>query len=678
MRPDANTGWFTFDSQTDGFGVYAFSGTEEICKPYEFTIELVHRSPSVDTAKLLGTPACLSIADRSGEKRLVHGLIQEMRQLHTGNAFTHYHCVIVPRISFLEKITDYRIFQDMTVVEIMQQIFKEQGFTSDQTSFNVVNVGQKIEKREYCVQYGETYLHFVTRLCEEEAIFFYHTHTKDNHCIHFYDYKGGPEIAGESDIRFFPGSGQPADTAVIARLNLHGKVNSNAATFKEWNFTHPKLLLNVNATEPDRAIAPAPPGMLLERYKYPHIYQLHDPGERYAKIQLERQLTFRSFIDCESDVSRFLPGHVFSINGHPRADVNIGWFVTSVRHTGEQPGVLEHEAPEGRSLHYNASVTAIPKETRYVPQLEHPKALVTGKQTAIVTGFGTEEIYPDDYGRVKIQFFWDRAGKWDDKTTCWIRVAQGWAGSLFGTEALPRVGHEVIVSFLNGDPDRPLITGRVYHKLNMPPYELPLHKTRTVFKSMSTPGKKGQKHGFNELRIEDKKGQEEIYLHAEKDMDLHVKHDWKDSILNDRHLTIEKFRYSRLKEEQHIVVNGDSKELVKTEDHHTIRGAAHTNVGKRWLVKCGNEAHLQSLMKTVIEAGADLTLQVGPSFVRLVDGSVFIVGPKVSIDGAGEAGEGTPAKPLLPKEAMPPAVPPNPAIGCVCNAAASHNAVVEK
>lgn len=503
--PDANISWFTFAAAAapgSDFAVYSFTGYEEICKPYEFVIELVSRSSSVDLTGLLGTPACLSLADKSGEKRLVHGLIREMKQLHTANVFTHYRAVLVPRLAFLGQIRDHRIFQNLTVVDIIQKILKEQGFTSDDSSFKV---GQKLEPREYCLQYGETDLHFITRLCEEEGIFYYFTHKEDSHCLCFYDYKGGPEIAGKPDIRFYPGSGQPADTAVISRLELSHAVNSNAAMYKEWNFTKPKLDLTVKDHETDTKKAPKPPGMLLEEYNSPHIYNLKDLGTRYAKMQVERQLTFRQWIDCQSDVARFLPGHTFSINQHPRNDVNASWWVFSVRHEGEQPGVLEHEAPSDRGLHYRSFIKSIPADTRFVPQLEHPKNRVIGDQTAIVTGPDGEEIFPDKYGRVKVQFFWDREGGWNEKTTCWIRASQGWAGSQYGTMAIPRVGHEVIVSFLEGNPDRPLITGRVYHELNMPPYELPAHKTRTVFKSMSTPGEEGQPRGFNELRIEDKK-----------------------------------------------------------------------------------------------------------------------------------------------------------------------------
>ncbi|MDR1889831.1 MAG: type VI secretion system tip protein VgrG, partial [Zoogloeaceae bacterium] len=465
MRPDANTTWFNITTQSGYFSVYRFSGLEGVCMAYEFSIELVSRSANVDINALLGTKACLSIADRSGGTRFVHGIIARMLQLHTGNVFTHYECLLVPRLWFLDQIRDHRIFQHLSVVEIIQKLLKEQGFTGEESSFKLF---YKYEPREYCVQYGETDLHFITRLCEEEGIYFYFEHTENSHCLCFCDREGGPDIPGEHNVRFFPGSGQPADTAVISRLYLRHEVNSNASMYREWNFQRVRLDLTAREHEPDDRKAPVPPGMLLEQYRYPHLYEERDPGNRYARLQLGRQMTFNRWIECRSDVSRYLPSYTFGIHHHPRDDVNARWWVVKVSHEGEQPGVLEHEAPDERGMSYQSEVQAIPELTRYIPPIVHPKERVVGTQTAIVTGPEGEEIYVDKHGRVKVQFHWDREGKRDENTTCWIRVSQGWAGSQFGTMTIPRIGHEVIVSFLEGNPDRPLITGRVYHNLNMP------------------------------------------------------------------------------------------------------------------------------------------------------------------------------------------------------------------
>lgn len=648
----ANETWFYFSAAGVNFSVYAFKGIEEVNAPYEFSVELVSRSSSEDLTALLGTEACLSIRDRSGETRHVHGLIRSMKQLHTANRFTHYECVIVPRLWYLGKIRDHRIFQNLSVVDIIGMLLKEQGFSNDSARFDLFH---KYEPREYCVQYGETDLHFITRLCEEEGIFFYHEHSASGHTLCFSDREGGPKITGEPDVRYFAGSGSVPDSCVIRELAINQEVNSNAAAYREWNFQKPKLDLSVALNES----APVPPGMLLEQYAYPHLYQLQADGRRYVDLQVQRQLTFNTWIEGSSDVSRFMPGYTFSIHEHVRDDVNDGWWVCSVAHEGCQPQVLEDEAPD-RGFTYRSTFTAIPEKTRFVPFLRHPKNRVIGDQTAIVTGPEGEEIYPDKYGRVKVQFFWDRADLWNDKTTCWVRVSQGWAGSQYGATALPRIGHEVIVSFLEGNPDRPIITGRVYHELNMPPYPLPENKTRSVFKSMSTPGEENEKRGFNEFRVEDKKGEEEIFVHAEKDVNIHVKNDWKEHILHDRHQTVENFTYTETRGETHETLRDRRKTELFANDNLTIHADSHTKVDGKMLGKVGTELHIYAGQKVVIEAGTELTLRGGAGWIKLDPSGVRFGGPKVNLGGGGSPGNGSGANPLLPDESHVAPAPPAP------------------
>ncbi len=504
---DANTTWFNFSCQSGDFAVYAFSGVEEVNRPFEFDIELVSRSSNANMTALLGTPASLSIADRSGDTRHVHGLIRHMEQLHTANSFTHYRCLLVPRLWFLSQIRDHRIFQNLSVVEIIGQLLKEQGFTADAVAFRLF---YKYEPREYCVQYGETDLHFISRLCEEEGLYFYFEHAEGSHTLCFCDREGGPRIAGEADIRFFPGSGSVPDTAVISRLNLCEGVNSNVAAYREWNFEKPKLDLTVGRSETEKSNAPTPQGMLLEQYNFPHLYQMQKPGNRYAELQLLRQLTFRTWIDISSDVSRYLPSYTFSIYEHPRGSVNAGWWIVFVRHEGRQPGVLEHEAPGGSGLYYQSTVRAIPDKTRFVPECTHRKNRVEGLQSAIVTGPEGEEVYTDEYGRVKVQFHWDRLGGHDEKTTCWVRVADSWAGEDFGFIQAPRIGQEVMVEYMEGDPDRPVITGRVYNALKMPPWQLPLQKTLSGIQSREFQG-----GGRNQLVFDDTQGQIQAQLSSD-------------------------------------------------------------------------------------------------------------------------------------------------------------------
>ena len=642
--PGANSTWFHF-SLPGGpqFAVFAFSGVERVNRPYSFTIDLASLYPGEHLFDLVGQEACLSIADRSGASRLVHGIIREMEQLHTANLRTCYRCTLVPRLWFLGSRRNHRIFQHKSVPDIITHLLGEQGFARDSFAFKCFH---DYPAREYCVQYGESDLHFISRLCEEEGIYYYFEHSESGHSLCFSDMAGGPRISGGSDLRFSPGSGQTADTAVVSRATLCSQSGSVRTTLRDWNFITPSAILEGAAPDADLPRTLTAPGLDAEIYAYPHIYQSDSEAGRYADIQLRRQLTFETWLEAGSDVSRFMPGFTFSLHGHDLELLNAGWWIAGVTHHGEQPQVLEHEAPE-RGMVYASTVTAIPETVRYVPETAHPKNRVMGVQTALVTGLGDEEIHPDKYGRVKVQFFWDREGKWDENTSCWIRAAQSWAGTKFGTQAIPRVGHEVIVSFLEGDPDRPVITGRVYHGGNMPPYSLPDGSTRTVFKSMSSPGAEGPR-GSNELRIEDKAGEEEIYVHAEKDATLHVKNDWKEHVLHDRHQTTDGSIYEERQGETHVMLDGQRKTELFSHDHLTIHADSHTRVEQRWLMKTGAELHIETGQRMLLEAGSELTVKAGGSWLKIDASGIRIQGGRIDIMGGGKAGQGMPADPALP------------------------------
>jgi type VI secretion system secreted protein VgrG len=607
---DANTPWFTFSM--DNFSVYSFTGLEEVCKPYEFEIELISHSDCVNIDILLGMSAHLSILDRSGGSRIVHGIIAEFEQLHTANEYTHYLCKLVPRLWFLDKNQEHRIFQNISVPDIIKTILEEHFFVYGSFNFYLF---YKYEPREYCVQYGESDLYFLQRLCEEEGIFFYFDHTSSSHSLCFCDREGGSSISGESEIRFFPGSGQHQETSVISRLKNRRVITSNSASYRERNFLKPKLDLEVKLDDTE---APRYPGMLLEKYQYPHIYNTQSEGSRYAHLQLQRQQVFKNKIEIISDVSRFLPGKTFLLKEHNRDDLNRKWWVFSVYHEGQQPSVLEHESPDNRGMRYTSNALAIPETTRFIPQIEHPKKIIHGQQTAIVTGPEGEEIYPDKQGRVKVQFFWDRSDQWNENASCWIRVSQGWAGNRYGGMAIPRIGHEVIVSFLEGNPDRPLITGRVYHALNIPPYELPKHKTVTVLKSFSSPGENDKPRGFNELRIEDKAGNEELYVHAQKDINTYIKNDWKDIIIHDRHLTVKNEFFTQVDGEIHEFYGNQRKTEILADENLTVHANSHTKIGEKWLVKAGTKA--------VLEAGTEFCIKAGGTILKINAGGIFVDG----------------------------------------------------
>jgi len=509
----ANRSWFDFSIKADGFdglGVYAFAGTERVSTPYEFVIEFVSMDANLNLTSALGKECLLTVADKSGDKKFLHGVIRQIEQLHTGNKYTMYHAEVVPRLWFLTQTQDHRIYQKKSVQNIIQDILVEHHFV--ETSFDF-KLRETYPEREYCVQYGESDFHFMNRICEEEGIYYYFEHKEDSHCLCFSDAEGGPLIPGQNDLRFYPGSGQPEDTAVISRARLRHRINSDKSVYREWNFTAPGIDLTGSEYELERDKAPVPVAMQLETYQFPHLYQVRDEGDRYTKLQLARQLTFRQWMECDSDVSRYLPGFTFTMHGHPRPDANRGWWITEVRHEGKQPGVLEHESPDGRGLEYKSIVTAIPNDTRFVPETKHKKVRIDGVQSAIVTGPSGEEAFVDEFGRVRVQFQWDREGKHDAGSSCWIRVADRLAGENFGFIQVPRIGQECAVEFMEGDPDRPVITGRFYNAAKMPPWELPKQKSLSGIQSREFKGKRR-----NQLVLDDSQGAIQAQLSSDHDL----------------------------------------------------------------------------------------------------------------------------------------------------------------
>ncbi|WP_324728854.1 type VI secretion system tip protein TssI/VgrG, partial [Pseudomonas chlororaphis] len=374
-------------------------------------------------------------------------------------------------------------------------------------------------------------------------------------------------------------------------------------------------------------------------------------GKQLATRALERHRSDYQLAEGKGDEPSLVSGHFLTLAAHPRSEWNDLWLLLEVIHEGKQPQVLGENITSDVTRNkddfhqgYRNRFLATPWDAHYRPPLEHPKPKSLGSQTAVVTGPKGEEIHCDQYGRIKVQFHWDRDGLADDNTSCWVRVASGWAGKAYGGIAIPRIGMEVLVTFLEGDPDQPLVTGCLYHKENVVPYDLPANKTRSTFKTLSSPGGKG----YNELRIEDKKGAEQIYLHAQRDWDENVEHDQRIRVGNERHDTVEANTLTELKAEEHRITHLDRKSEIRANDHLTVAVTQHANIGTAQFVEAGQEIHYKAGTKAVLEAGAELTAKAGGSFVKLDGGGVTISGADVKINSGGAPGVGTPAAPLLP------------------------------
>jgi len=404
-----------------------------------------------------------------------------------------------------------------------------------------------------------------------------------------------------------------------------------------------------------------------EIYDYPGIHTKKSEGDTVTKIRMEEEEALHHVISGSGNCRSFAPGYKFNLDEHSRRDMNGDYLLTEVTHSASVGDTYSGSGDDSQDTYTN-HFTCIPFAVPYRPQRLTPKPIVQGPQTAVVVGPAGEEIYPDKYGRVKVQFHWDRLGKKDENSSCWVRVSQPWAGKNWGAINIPRINQEVIVEFLEGDPDRPIITGRVYNDDQMPPYTLPDNMTRTTFMSRST--KSGGSANYNELRFEDKKGNEQIFLNAEKDMDHRVENDSREFIGNDRHLIVKNDQKEKVQGEQHIQIVKDRNEKVGGDASLEVTGNQNDKVGQNMSLQVGqnlqeksgqnyaHEAgmaiHLKAGMNVVIEAGLELTIKASGGFINIGPAGVAISGTLVLINSGGAAGSGSGSSPTSPKAPKDP------------------------
>ncbi|MBG5141622.1 type VI secretion system tip protein VgrG [Pseudomonas aeruginosa] len=623
----------TLDGLRHDLQVLAFNGHEGISRPYRFELELVGERAGLDLETFLHRPAFLAFTPQG---QGVHGLVYGAAQGDAGKRLTRYRLTLVPHLAYLAQRNNQRIFQHLTVPQIVALVLEEHGILADAYRFQL---GTRYPEREYCVQYDESDLHFVQRLCAEKGIHFHFRHSAEAHLLVFGD-----------DQTVFPRLGRPtayvhdsglvADEPVIKRFSLRLASRTTRTTRRDYDFEKPRLLLEAG----NRPAADAPAEPDLEDYDYPGRFVDRQRGKLLSQRARERHRAARRRGEGVSDQPLLVSGHFLEIAEHPRAEWNDLWLLSEVFHEGKQPQVLEENVTSDTSAStddfqqgYRNRFLATPWEVFFRPPLEHPKPRVLGSQTAVVTGPPGEEIHCDRYGRVRVQFHWDREGQGDDKSSCWLRVASGWAGNGYGGIVIPRVGMEVLVDFLEGDPDQPLVSGCVYHAAHPVPYELPANQTRSVFKSLSSPGG----GGYNELRIEDRKGQEQIFVHAQRDWDENIEHDQKIRVGHERHDTVEANSYSEFKAEEHHTVHGERKVELKADDHLTVGDSQHVKLGRAYLARAGREIHLKAGQKMVIEADSELTVKAGGSFIRLDASGIAISGPLARINAGGAPGSGS-------------------------------------
>ncbi|AXA58051.1 type VI secretion system tip protein VgrG [Pseudomonas thivervalensis] len=603
--------------------VAAFEGCEAMSTPYSFDIELVSEHANMDLEHLLNRQAFLSF-DKQGSG--VHGLIYRVAQGDSDQRLTYYQIRLVPRLAYLEHRINQRIFQHASVPQIITLIFKEHGILTDAHRFQL---SAHFPPRDYCVQYGESDLHFVERLCHEEGLHYHFQHSRSGHQLVLGDDQTVfPRLKHRTAYKH--DSGLVYDEPVIHRFGLRLETRTSRVTRRDYDFKKSAFLLESTCQPGFEKFRPD-----LEAYEYPGDFTQEKRGKLLSRRALERHRADYCQAEGESDQPALTTGHFLTLSEHPRQEWNDLWLLTEVHHEGKQPQVLEEIAPSDTRRHeasfnqgYRNRFVATPWEASFRSQRMYKKPRVSGSQTAIVTGPQGEDIHCDPYGRVKVRFFWDRAGLFDDGSSCWLRVASNWAGNQYGGVTVPRVGMEVLVTFIEGDPDKPLISGCLTNSANALPYPLPAHKTRTVFRSCSSPGNEG----FNELHLEDRAGQELIYLRAQRDMEQKVENDSRLEIGNERRETIKGNSITVLHGEEHRTTAANRTVQVEGKDYLRVANR-HMRIDQALVVEAGQHVHIKAGAHLVVEAGATLSLKAGGEHI-VIDHSGVYSSSAIQLGGA--------------------------------------------
>ena len=613
---------------------------DALSRPFEIELELLVDGVDLDEDALLGTPMGAHFERPDGQKRHFHGLVSQIELAGSTGRFAVYQMSLRPGLWLLRQSVNCRIFQAKSVPEIVKtEVLKAQGF--DQIDDQLTGA---YAARDYCVQYGESDFDFISRLMEEEGIYYYFRHEKDKHVLVLCDSARAHHAPPQGeDYEYRPQSRAGVDAQEgFSEWRGSRAVVPGAAVFGDYDFEKPRTELLGKSLSP----AGRTQGRF-EQFEFPGGFKENAAGEGRAKIRREAlQAAQRGFRGVGNAFGLGV-GNLFSLTRHPRESLNQKYLVTGATHEVISDEFEHGSQPDAASFRLASSYTAVTGAQGFRPPRLTGRPVMRGPQTAVVTGPSGKEIHTDQYGRVRLKFFWDREGKSDDTSSCWVRVSQGSAGKQWGQMAMPRVGEEVIVDFLDGDPDRPIVTGRVYNADRMPPYALPDQQTRSTMKSRSTPD--GGDDNFNELRFEDKRGAEEIYLHAERDFNrvvenndtLKVGFDKKD----EGNQTIEIFNNQTVAVgcsdaadgSQQMTVWKDRKATIRTGDESLTveKGSRTVSIAKDdgLTVKGGDcKVKIESGSHT-IEAAVAITLKVGSNSITIDQNGISLKGLQITIEG---------------------------------------------
>lgn len=638
---------FSFQGASGDFAVVAFEAQEAINAPFTIRIELASHDPDINLHDLMDAPGALGIFSKYDAPRFLHGIVTEVERGDSGIRRTFYRLTLQPALTRLDHGSDSRIWQAKSVPEIAKEVLSTCGITDVDWRLDAEHT-----PREYLTQYRETHRAFLERILAEEGIFYFFEHSENGHRMVLTDAPlATPVLSNAPEIGYNPRPGGQSRGSWVSRFAQRERLRSSSYTMNDYTFHNPPAqMLTQTEKQENNGLKGS-----YALYDYPGRYK--DPagvGAGFTRHRMEATRVDATTGDGQTNNIHLSPGYHFTLTGHDAATANGLHFLLSVNHSGRQPAALEEDAGEAPTT-YEAAFTTMPGRLPYRPAPTH-KPLVDGPQIAIVTGPEGEEIYCDEHGRIKVWFPWDRHGGQNEHSSCWVRVSQSWAGGTWGNIAIPRIGHEVVVDYLEGDPDQPIVTGRTYHASNKPPYKLPENKTRMTIKSQTHKGK-----GFNELRFEDEAGQEEIFMHAQKDHNTVIENDESHSIGHDRSKSVGNDQSESVGHDKTISVGNDHTESVGHDARHNVGNDVFYQVGRNQQERYGKDHihgvgnilkqdvyadHLEVIGrnyegeiagKMKLDVGATITTNAGQVHKLMAGAKFEIAGPggKITIDASG-------------------------------------------
>lgn len=653
----AEMGSVTFERMTGG---------EALGAPFELDVDVLSPTGDIPAVEVLGKSFTVALSQGAPPPRYYNGIVTRLAQVAWTGAAFRYRVKLRPTLWMMTKMSNCRIYQNTTIPDLIMERFGAHGVVVKK------HLGyEDYPEWEYLVQYNETDFNLVSRLMEQEGIFYYFVHEKGKHTMWLVDGLTMPDaVAGYSKIQFSPTGDRAMDLSkqheTIDSWSESSQVEPGAYAAKEFDFEEPGMPLL--STQP----GPHPPSTAdMEIFEYPGRYIEAEDRNDYVQRRLDEQQLDHQQIQGTGNARGIAAGFLFTLTDHPAAAFNRQYLVTSATYaltaTQHRSGSADASGAADAGPDFRCSFVGIDSKRHYRPRLATPKPFVQGPQTAMVVGPKGEEIWTDKYGRVRVQFHWDRYGTRDEKSSCLVRVSQVWAGSGWGAMHVPRIGQEVIVDFLEGDPDRPIITGRVYDGANMPPYALGTNASRSVLRSHSTKG--GGPNNFNELSFEDKLGSEQVFLQAEKDLTILVKNDESRDVVHDRmkkighdetvevgnnrteHVTkdetihIGQNRTETVGQDERIVITGGRTESVGKDEHLTINGARTHKVGQdesifitgARLEKVDLGEHVTIAGPRTLQVNKDDTVNIGgKSTVAVSHDQIVTVGKKLTVNATDE------------------------------------------